>query len=192
MLDQQRDVFDPLAQWRQAQANHVEAEVQVLAECAGRDLRLQFAVGRGDQPHIHARVRTVGADSLDLARFEETQQHDLHAHAHLADFVEKHRAVLRLLEEARLVAIGAREAPAGVAEQLRFQQRVRHAGAVDRDQRIRRAVAALMNETRDHFFADSGLARNQDLRIRASRALDIALNASDRLALANESDFRSR
>ena len=65
------------------------------------DLRLEVAVGRGDEADVDARVRAVGADALDLAGLEEAQQHDLHARAHLADFVEEDGAVGRHLEQAR-------------------------------------------------------------------------------------------
>ena len=83
------------------QPNDVQAEVEILAERARGDLRLQVAIGRGDQPDVDARVRAVGADALNFAGLEEAQQHDLHARAHLADFVEEHGAVRRHLEQAR-------------------------------------------------------------------------------------------
>jgi hypothetical protein len=35
----------------------------------------------------------VGADALDFSRLEEAEQHDLHARAHLAYFVEEDRSV---------------------------------------------------------------------------------------------------
>ena len=104
------------------------------------DLRRQIAVGGGDQPHVDARVRPIGADALNLAGLEEAEQHHLHPHAHLADFVEEHRAVRRHFEQARLVAIRAGEAAADVAEQLRFEQRVGQPGAIDGDERRRRAA----------------------------------------------------
>ena len=152
-----------------AEPDDVQAEVQVLAERARGDLRLQVAIGRGDQPHVDARVRAVGADALDLAGLEEAEQHDLHARAHLADFVEEHGAVRRHLEQARLVAVGAGEAAAHVAEQLGLEQRVGQARAVERDQRRRGARAPLMNQARDDFLADAGLAGDQHLRVGRER-----------------------
>ena len=92
---------------------------------------LQIAIGRGDQADVDARVRAVGADALNFAGLEEAEEHHLHARAHLADFVEEDGAVRRHFEQARLVAVGAREAAAHVAEQLGFEQRVRQSGAVD-------------------------------------------------------------
>ena len=69
------------------------------------------------------------------------------------------------LEQTRLVAIGAREAAAHVAEQLGLEQRVRQAGAVERDERRRGAGAALMNQSCDDFLADARLTGHQNLGI---------------------------
>ena len=80
-------------------------------------------------------VVVVRADRLDLAVLEEAQQQRLHAQAHLADFVEEQRAAVGQLQLAGLVAVGAGEAALDVAEQLRLEQRLGEAGAVDRDER---------------------------------------------------------
>ncbi len=124
VTDQERDVFAALAQRRNGETNDVQPEVEVLAKRAGGDLRLEVAIGRGDQADVDARVRAVGADALNLTGLEEAEEHDLHARAHLADFVEEDGAVRRHLEEAGLVAVGAGEAAADVAEQFGFEQRV--------------------------------------------------------------------
>jgi hypothetical protein len=60
----------------------------------------------------------------------------------------------------------AGEAAADVAEQLRLEQRVGNAGAVDRDQRQRGAPALLVDETRRDLLADAAFAGNQDLGVR--------------------------
>ena len=72
---------------------------------------------------------------------------------------------LRLLEQPRLVAVGAREASAHVPEQFRFEQRVRHAGAIDRHERARAARAVLVHQPRDHFFADAALSGQENLGV---------------------------
>ena len=50
-------------------------------------------------------------------------------------FVEKHRAAMRQLQLADLVAMRAGEAALDVTEQLRFEQRLRDARAIERDKR---------------------------------------------------------
>ena len=42
-------------------------------------------------------------------------------------------------------------------------------GAIDRDHRPPAAVAALMNQMREHFFAGTALTSDQDLRVAWSR-----------------------
>ena len=49
---EQRHVVGALAQRRRAQRHDVEAEVEILAELAGGDRRLQVAVGRGHDAHV--------------------------------------------------------------------------------------------------------------------------------------------
>ena len=135
-------------------------------------------------------MRAVRADALNLAGFEEAQQHDLHARAHLADFVEEDRAVRRRFEQAGFVAVRAREAAAHVPEELGFEERVRQSRAVERDERRGGARAPLMNQTRDDFLADSRLARDEDFGIRAGRALQISLERADHIAPADQTHFR--
>ena len=77
----------------------------------------------------------IGADLLQLAGLEEAQQQALHAQRHLADFVEEQRAAVGHFELALLVAIGAGEAALHVAEELRLEQRLGQAGAVDGHER---------------------------------------------------------
>jgi hypothetical protein len=60
----------------------------------------------------------IGADLLELARLEKAKEQALHPDCHLADLVEKHRALVGVFELPGLVAIGAREAALHVAEQL--------------------------------------------------------------------------
>ena len=51
VIGQQRDVLLPIAQRRHEDRDHVQAEVEVLAEPAAANLRLQILVGRRE----HAR-----------------------------------------------------------------------------------------------------------------------------------------
>ena len=127
-------------------ADDVQPVVQILPKRARRDLWIEFAVRRGDDADVDPRAHAIGADALDLAGLEKPEQRRLHAQAHLADLVEKHRAVGGGLENPRLVPIRAGEAAPDMAEQLGLHQRIRHAGAVQRRQRCRRPSAPLMDE----------------------------------------------
>ena len=128
----------------------------------------------------------VGADALNFASLEEPQQQALHPQSHLADFIEEHRAHVRRLELAGLVAIGAGKAALHVAEQLRLEQRLGQAGAIDRRERHVCARAAVMNAARDNLLADAALAGDQNLRIAAGDAIDLCLQRLHLGALADE------
>ena len=93
VLDQERDVARALAQRRQADRHHVQAVVEILAKGAGRDLLLQIAVGRGDQPHVDA-DRLDAAHALELALLQGAQQLHLHLDGDRADLVEEQRAAV--------------------------------------------------------------------------------------------------
>ena len=74
------------------------------------------------------------------------------------------------LQLARLVAIGAGEAALDVAEQLRFEQRLGQAGAVDRDERARGAGRVHVDLAGDEVLADAALAGDQDLGVAGRHA----------------------
>ena len=141
VIDQLGDVLTTLAKRRHHQVDDVEPVEQVLAKLAVGDHRAEVAVRRGDHPDVHARAGAVRPDLLQLPGLEEAQQQALHAHRHLADLVEKHRALVGVFELAGLVAVGAGEAALDVAEQLGFEQRLGDAGAVDGHKRLASAGA---------------------------------------------------
>jgi hypothetical protein len=90
--------------------NHVEPEVEVLAELAALDRLLEVLVGRGDHAHVHL-DRPRRAEPLDLLLLQDAQHLGLRLLAHVADFVEEDRAAIGLLELADLLLGGAGERP---------------------------------------------------------------------------------
>jgi len=102
----------------------------------GDELGRNCAVGRSDHPDVERGRRLVGANRLDLAALEEPQQQRLHPQAHLPQLVEEQRALVRHSQLSRAVAVGVGEAAPGVTEQLRFEQRLAQAGAVDGNVRM--------------------------------------------------------
>ena len=85
-----------------------------------------------------------------------------------------------------MIAIGASETAAHVAEERRFEQRIRNAGAVERDERRERAVAALVDQPCDHFLPDAAFAGDEHLRVGTRRVLDLELDGPNRGADAQE------
>ena len=124
-------------------------------------------------------MAAIGSDALNLTGLEEAQQERLHPQAHLADFVHEDRAAVGAFEPAALVAIGVGEAALHVAEQLRFEERIGEAGAIDGDERGAAAVAALVNESGDDFLADAAFAGDQHLGVGARGMLDFLFDRAD-------------
>src|SRR5262249_37490581 len=156
MLDEHGNVLTPIAQRRHIDAHHVQSVKQIEAEPAGVGLRHEIAVRGGDHANID-RIR-ASADHLDFARLEKPQQESLKTRRHLADFVEKYGAAMALAQHSRVIAVRVSEAAARVPEEFRFEQRFRYARAVDRDKRSRARAASVVNQVRNDFLADAGLA----------------------------------
>ena len=134
-FEQRRDVLHPFAQRRQAQAQHGQPIEQVGPEAAVLYARFQVAVGGADHAHID-RHGPRAAHAHHFAFFKDAQQSRLQAQGHLADLVEKQRAAIGRLEQARVAtAARAGEGAVLVAEQFRFQQRLGNGPAIDGDER---------------------------------------------------------
>ena len=146
----------------------VQPIVEIFAEVAGRNAREQVAIGRGDDPDVGSQLHAIGADRMNFARLEETQQHALHARRHLAQFVEEERAAIGHRRETRFIAIGAGETAAHVTKELGLEKIVGESGAVHREERVPATRAARMNQPRDDFLADAGLSSDQDFRFGSS------------------------
>src|SRR5690606_8884772 len=117
-------------------------------------------VRRGDEADIDL-TRARVAEAADLRLLEHAQQLHLERARHLADLVEEQRAAGSDLEEARLVAIGARERTARVPEQLGLEQVLGNRAAVYGHERRVRAMALAVDETRDELLACSAFTRDE-------------------------------
>ena len=107
---------------------------QILAKLALLYQRFQIAMRRHHHAHIH-RGRLVAADSLHFSLFQHAQQLGLHGQRHVADFVQKDRAALRLFKFADVPPGRAGERSFLVTEQFRLDQLRRNRGAIQRDER---------------------------------------------------------
>src|SRR5690606_939720 len=138
----------------------VQPVVEVLAEAAVVHLAAQVAVGGGDDAHVDP-LRLDAADRLDLAVLQGAQQDRLQAGVHLADLVEEQGAAVGGDEQAALGGVGAGEGAAHVAEQLALEQRADQRAAVDRDERLAGAAAAVVDGAGDQLLAGAALAGDQ-------------------------------
>jgi hypothetical protein len=110
-----------LAEGWQQDRHDVQSEVQVFAELPLRYRGLEVTVRGGDDAHVDSHV-VLAAKSRELAVLQHLEQLRLERSAHIADFVEEHRPVVRELELARLVLDGAGECALLESEQLRLQE----------------------------------------------------------------------
>ena len=192
VVDERRNVVPPLAQRWHVQVDDVQPVEQVLAEDALPDHLAKVAVGGRHHPHVDVAAGAVGAHFLELAGFQEAQEQPLHAQRHLADFVEKRRPLVGGFELAGLVAIGPREAPFDVAEELGFEECLGDSRAIDRREHLRGAGPAKVNGAGDDFLAYAALPRNEHFRVGARHAVDLLLERNHRGTLPDQLHVRLR
>src|SRR5690606_22248460 len=100
MLREQEHVVAARAERRDVDAHDVDPVEQVLAETLLRDLLVEIAVRRGDDARVELELLRR-PERANLALLQGAQDLRLHAHGHLADFVEEERALVRFHEQTR-------------------------------------------------------------------------------------------
>ncbi len=117
---------------------------------------------------------------------EHAQEFHLRVGRQVANFVEKERALVRLLKAADAALVGASERAAFVAEQFTLQQVLRDGGTVDRDEGRLCARAVLINGAGDQFLARARFAPNEDRDGPGGHAADFLAHVLHRAARANQ------
>src|SRR5882672_3895688 len=120
--DQVRNIFAMLAQRPDGDDGLTEPLVQVRPKASLSDSLFEVVMGHHDYPHIE-RDEISAATSLNSAILAESQQLGLGARTEVADFVEKNRAVVGLLETPNAPRVNARERAPVVSEEFAFQRR---------------------------------------------------------------------
>ena len=138
VLGQPEDVLASLAQRRKLQRHHGQPMIEILPEAVRPDRLVQVLARGGDQPDVDrlAPGAAEPADGLLLEHLEELRLQAFREEAHL---VEEEGAAMRCLEEARLGLARVGECAPLEAEQFRLQQGPGNRGAVDVNERPRRA-----------------------------------------------------
>ena len=152
MARQHEHVFTPLTQSGQAQANHVEAVVQVFAKTALFYPLLQILMRRRDDAHIGL-DGVVPADPVKMAVAQYPEQPGLKIKRHVADFIEEKCAAVGLLKTAAPQRLRAGKGATLMAEELAFQQIFRNGGGVDRNEGPVGARRMLVQRARHQLFA---------------------------------------
>jgi hypothetical protein len=187
LAGQRQDLLPPFPQRRDAEIHDVDAVIEVFAELAPGHRALEVAVGGGDDPGVD-RDRAVTANAGEAEILEDVQQLRLQRQRQLGDLVQADRAAARALEQSELAPVRAREGPALVAEQLRFQELGGDGRAVDLDEGTRAPGRARVDGAADEVLADPALAANEDRRVRVSDELDEAPDRAHRWAVSERTD----
>ena len=106
-------------------------------------LRLQVAIGRGDDAYVNS-LRRRRADGVNLAMFDQAQELTLVSGAEFCDLVKEESATSSLARHPRIIFDSIGEAALLMAEKLRLDERIGECRAVDRDERAS-ASAPIMN-----------------------------------------------
>src|SRR5258707_5282 len=161
MVDQKRDVAVAFAQRWNEDGHDVDAEVEVFTEAAFAYRVFEVFVGGGNQAEVDF-ARDAAAEALHGAFLQDAQEFALEVGIKGGDFVEKERAIVGRFDHARPGGIGAGEGTLFVAEEFRLHQGFGEGGAVEADEWVICAVAALDDGLRDELLAHATFAAEND------------------------------
>ena len=185
VLDQQRNVFAPVAQRRQIDVDDVEPVVEILAEFLFFHHLAQVGIGGRQNPHVHLH-HFVRAERREFLLLNHAQQLRLRFRPDGAHFVEKDRAFVGDFERAFLVVNGAGERAFHMPEQSGFQQIGGQRTAVHGDKRMIHARRIGMNRLGDQFLARAGFAGDQNGRTARRHLHHQIEHAQHAVALADD------
>src|SRR5690606_20979312 len=160
------DVVAALAQGRHRDHSAGEAIEKIFAESTFGDFVAEVAMSRRDHANVDGSDLGGLAETGELAALEHPQQLDLELERQLADFVEEQGPAVRLLEYARLVAIGTGECPLAKTEHRRVGERGCDRAAIEGDEWLRPSLGQLVNRAGGKLLASAGLAEDQDVERR--------------------------
>ena len=184
-LRQQQRVALAFTQRRQRHGQHVDAEQQVLAEQAARNLRLEVDVRGRNEAHVGL-FDARAAQGTVAAVVHKTQQRGLRARAQRIHLVEKERATLGQADDTTAVALGVGVSAAHVAEELGLQQAVGQGTAIDGHEGPAAARAEVMQRTCRQLFAGAGFAAQQHRGFHGCALLQQRQGVAERDGAADE------
>ena len=122
-------------------------------------------MGRRHDPHI-GRQRFIRPDAGKRTILQHPQQLHLDRERHVADFVQKQRAAVRLLETSSTAGDGPGERTLFMTEKLALQQILRNRPAVDGDHFPLAARTVFMHRLRHQLLAGATFPGDQNRRVR--------------------------
>jgi len=101
-------------------------------------------------------------DAPERLFLQHAEQLDLRAPRQIANLVEEQRAAVGEFEPASALAVSTRKRALLVTEQFRLDERIGQGRHVDRHEGMLGARTRVVNGTRQHLFAGTALASDQD------------------------------
>ena len=168
---EQRKIFFAIRQPRRLNFHHGETVVQILPKTFLGDGGPQVVIRGGNDANIHF-AGAQRSHSLHFLILEHAQELRLRGERHISDLIQKQRASMGVLEQARLVVRGPGERTLHVAEQLALEQRFHDGRAVEHDVAAGSHRAEPVERAGDQVFTRPGLPRDQQRPIVRSHAPD--------------------
>src|SRR5262245_44888855 len=156
LADDETEVLAAITKWRQVDGIAREPRQQVSSERPAFDQRGQDTVRRRDEPKVHG----DGLGRTQRKHFtllQDPKQRRLRRWRQVTHLVEEQGSSLGASNEAGTIFGGAGESALAISEQLRLDQVLRQAAAIDGDQRSS-ASGKEMHSAREHLFAGPRLA----------------------------------
>src|ERR1051326_2796340 len=160
-FDQFRDVLLSLPEWWQSDNSIIEPVIEIGTKLISLDRPIQFAMSCSKHPDVYLK-RFPGAQALDSLVLQHPQQLGLGTGDHVANFIQKNRSPIGLLETPDPPRGGAGERPWLMPKQFTFQQRFRNRDAIDDDKWPVGASAVGVQGPSDQFLAGASLSKDQD------------------------------
>jgi hypothetical protein len=177
-LHEKRNVLDAIPQWRDAQFDHIEAIVEILAEAAFRDFTLQVAV-RGSNDLDVDWDGVEGTHRANLALLQHAQKFGLEIKWQFANFVKKHDTAVGGAEDAEGTSGGTCKCAFLIPEQLTLGEAWRQSCTVHREKRLGSSHTRCMDQIGPDLFARARFTGNQSRTLYFRNAIDVLYQLSD-------------
>src|ERR1041385_7117925 len=185
LRDEERQIFDPVAERRNGNDRAREPKEEVLAKTSGRNLRPEVAIRRGDDAHRAAAV-LAPAHAPETAALERSQEPRLELEWQLADFVQEQRPSVRTFESPRVSRHRARERSALVSEELALRQVRCDGAAIEYDERPAATLAEHMDRVCENVLAGAGFSDERERQLRYGKTFERFEHAAHRRGYRNE------
>ena len=133
--NQQRNILNPLAKWRNLDRNHGQPKIKIFAKASASSFRFERFIRGGDRSDVNRNLPGI-TDLSNVTILEHSQKPGLQLLGHRIDFVQEEGPVIALFEKSDFIHHGAGKRSLFMAEQLRFKQVVREGAAIDRNERM--------------------------------------------------------